>query len=67
MKARFPDHLRLPLDFDPARLAIDMANFSKGQWLDHFVNQNYDGDWSIIPLRGAGGAGPGGVGILAQD
>jgi hypothetical protein len=29
MKARFPDHLRLPLDFEPARLAIDMANFRK--------------------------------------
>lgn len=53
---RFPDRLRLPLDFDPAGLAADMANFSKGEWIEHFVKQNYDGDWSVIPLRGPAGA-----------
>lgn len=56
MPVRFPDRLRLPLDFEPARLAADMANFSKGQWIEHFVKQNYDGDWSVIPLRGPAGA-----------
>jgi len=53
---RFPDRLRLPLDFDPAGLDADMANFSKGEWIEHFVKQNYDGDWSVIPLRGPAGA-----------
>ncbi len=54
--ARFPDRLRLPLEFEPARLAADMANFSSTQWIEHFVRQNYDGDWSVIALRGPAGA-----------
>jgi hypothetical protein len=54
--ARFPDRLRLPLDFDPSLLAADLANFSRAQWIEHFVKQNYDGDWSVIPLRGPAGA-----------
>jgi Aspartyl/Asparaginyl beta-hydroxylase len=33
-----------------------MANFSQRQWIEHFVKQNYDGDWSAIPLRGPAGA-----------
>lgn len=56
MPTRFPDRLRLPLEFDPARLAADMANFSRTEWIEHFVKQNYDGDWSVIPLRGPAGA-----------
>lgn len=52
----FPDRLRLPLDFDPTRLAADMAAISAGSWIAHFVTQNYDGDWSVIPLRGPAGA-----------
>ena len=56
MLARFPDRLRLPLEFEPARLAADMANFSSAQWIEHFVKQNYDGDWSVIALRGPAGA-----------
>jgi hypothetical protein len=53
---RFPDRLRLPFDFEPDRLAADMANFSQGTWIEHFVKQNYDGDWSVIPLRALVGA-----------
>ncbi|MBI3704885.1 MAG: aspartyl/asparaginyl beta-hydroxylase domain-containing protein [Rhizobiales bacterium] len=56
MDARFPDRLRLPLAFEPAGLAADMANFSQGAWIAHFVTQNYDGDWSVIALRGPAGA-----------
>lgn len=52
----FPDRLRLPLEFDPARLAADLAALSAGAWIAHFVPQNYDGDWSVIPLRGPAGA-----------
>jgi hypothetical protein len=55
-ETRFPDRLLLPLDFDPGRLAADMANFAQGSWIEHFVKQNYDGDWSVIPLRGPAGA-----------
>ncbi len=51
-----PDRLRLPLAFDPERLAGDLANFGRTEWIEHFVKQNYDGDWSVIPLRGPAGA-----------
>lgn len=54
--ARFPDRLRLPLDFEPDRLAADMAAIASAGWIAHFVTQNYDGDWSVIPLRGPAGA-----------
>jgi len=52
----FPDRLHLPLSFDPARLAADMAAIAGSGWIAHFVTQNYDGDWSVIPLRGPDGA-----------
>jgi hypothetical protein len=55
-EARFPDRLRLPLAFDPKRLAADMATVAAAGWTAHFVKQNYDGDWSVIPLRGPAGA-----------
>lgn len=54
--APFPDRLRLPLSFDPVRLAADMTAISGSGWIAHFVTQNYDGDWSVIPLRGPAGA-----------
>ena len=56
METPFPDRLRLPLDFVPARLAADMAALSADGWIAHFVKQNYEGDWSVIPLRGPAGA-----------
>jgi hypothetical protein len=52
----FPDRLRLPLSFDPVRLAGDLAALSSVDWIAHFVKQNYEGDWSVIPLRGVAGA-----------
>lgn len=55
---RFPDRLRLPLDFAPERLAADLANLSAVDWTAHFVTQNYNGDWSAIALRGPAEARP---------
>ena len=52
----FPDRLRLPLSFDPDRLAGDLAALPSDDWIAHFVTQNYEGDWSVIPLRGVAGA-----------
>jgi hypothetical protein len=52
---RFPDRLRLPLSFDPALLARDLERHVGGAWTRHFVKQNYDGDWSVIPLRAPAG------------
>ncbi len=47
-----PDRLRLPFIFEPDRLAGDLRGLSSVDWIKHFVRQNYDGDWSVIPLRG---------------
>jgi hypothetical protein len=52
---RFPDRLRLPFTFDPALLAHDLDHLSSVAWTRHYVRQNYDGDWSVIPLRGVAG------------
>lgn len=50
-----PDRLRLPLAFDPAPLAADVAAFGESDWTRHFVRSNYEGEWSAIPLRAAEG------------
>ncbi len=53
---RFPDRLRLPLDFAPGPLAADMAAITLSGWTPHFVRQNYEGDWDVLPLRAPAGA-----------
>lgn len=52
----FPDRLQLPLSFDPILLRRDLDTLSSVAWISHFVIQNYEGDWSVIPLRGVAGA-----------
>lgn len=47
----WPDRVRLPLRFDPAPLAADLAALERGDWTEHFVRQNYEGEWSVLPLR----------------
>jgi hypothetical protein len=56
MNAPFPDRLRLPLTFDRALLARDLQGLASVGWIQHFVKQNFEGDWSVIPLRGKAGA-----------
>jgi len=51
----FPDRLRLPLRFDPARLERDLDRLREVAWTPHFVAQNYSGDWSVIALRAPAG------------
>ncbi len=54
---RLPDRLRLPLTFDPGRLRADLETLAAStDWIAHFVKQNYEGDWSVIPLRSKAGA-----------
>jgi len=53
---QLPDWLRLPFTFDPDLLARDLRGLGAVGWTRHFVQQNYDGDWSVIPLRGPAGA-----------
>jgi hypothetical protein len=52
----FPDRLRLPFALDPALLVRDLEALSSAQWKGHYVRANYDGDWSVIPLRAPVGA-----------
>lgn len=51
-KVPFPDRIKLPLTFSPESLKKDLAVFKPDEWIKHFVQQNYEGDWNVIPLRG---------------
>lgn len=52
----FPDRVRLPLVFDPDRLRADLTAVEAATWTDHFVTQNYEGQWDVLPLRHTAGA-----------
>lgn len=56
----FADRIRLPLAIDAPGLRDDLdrlADAPRGKrWIDHHVKQNYDGDWSVLPLRIPAGA-----------
>lgn len=54
--ATLPDRIRLPKHFDPARLQADLDCLLTDQWIDHLVQQNYDGKWTVLPLRQVIGA-----------
>jgi hypothetical protein len=49
------DRVKLPLQFSPDKLREDLARLEQSAWIDHFVKQNYEGNWSVIPLRGPAG------------
>ncbi|MDG2533204.1 aspartyl/asparaginyl beta-hydroxylase domain-containing protein [Sphingomonas sp. HITSZ_GF] len=51
-----PDRIRLPFAFDPAPLVADVAALERGDFTTHFVQQNFEGDWSALPLRAAASA-----------
>lgn len=53
--AKYPDRLRMPLTFDPVQLAEDMQRLSATTWVRHVARQNYEGDWTVLPLRGPAG------------
>lgn len=50
------DRIRLPLTFDTDRLQADLHALTGTAWIAHHVRQNYDGDWSVLPLRHSAGA-----------
>ena len=50
-----PDCLKLPLSFDPECLKADLDHISPGDWLPHFNDRYYEGDWSGVALRSVGG------------
>jgi hypothetical protein len=48
--------VRLPLRFDAAALAAEVDGLPADAWVPHFNNTIYEGDWSGVALRSAGGA-----------
>jgi len=50
-----PDRARLPFAFDVERLRADLEVVDR-DWIDHAVRQNYEGNWSVLPLRHKAGA-----------
>ncbi len=50
------DRIRLPFHFDGIKLQKDLKKLSNNDWIRHFVTENYEGNWSVIPLRGTAGA-----------
>lgn len=47
--------LKLPFAFDIARLKADLAKIEPSDWVPHFNTQEYEGDWSVVPLRSIDG------------
>ena len=56
LTTQIPDRVKLSLSFDARRLRDDLRRLDTEDWIEHFVTQNYDGDWSVIPLRGPASA-----------
>jgi len=50
------DRIRLVLQFDAAAMRRDLAQLASSDWVDHFVTRNYDGRWTVLPLRAPAGA-----------
>lgn len=49
------DSLKLPLQFDPARLQADLMKIVNEEFIPHFNTAYYQGDWSVVPFRSIGG------------
>ena len=50
-----PDRVRLPISFDADSLRADLGNLPDDAWVPHFNQAIYEGDWSGVALRSAGG------------
>lgn len=48
--------LKLPLTFDPHGLMQDLNRISSDEWVRHFNDQYYQGEWSGVALRAVEGA-----------
>jgi hypothetical protein len=49
------NHVKLPFQFDAARLKQELAQVTEDEWLRHFNQSNYEGNWSVAALRSNGG------------
>ncbi|HVS40434.1 MAG TPA: aspartyl/asparaginyl beta-hydroxylase domain-containing protein [Gemmataceae bacterium] len=51
-----PPFAKLPLAFDPARLAADLGRVAPEEWQPHYNRDDHEGEWAGVALRSAGGA-----------
>jgi hypothetical protein len=49
------NYVKLPFQFDAARLRQDLAQVAEDEWIRHFNQSNYEGNWSVAALRSNGG------------
>ncbi len=52
----YPSIIRLPFQFDAARLQTDLKQVQPSAWKPHFNQRIYEGDWSVVPLRAVPGS-----------
>jgi len=50
------DRLKLSLRFDGDAMRGDLRRLEESTWIDHFVKDNYEGGWSVVPFRAPAGA-----------
>ncbi|HEY0459979.1 MAG TPA: hypothetical protein VGC97_12645, partial [Pyrinomonadaceae bacterium] len=50
-----PDYVKLPFQFDAALLEDDLRQVAPDEWIKHFNQYTYEGDWSVAALRSNGG------------
>lgn len=48
--------LKLPLTFDPRGLEADLNQIESDEWVRHFNDRYYEGEWSGVALRAVEGA-----------
>ncbi len=53
--SQFPSSVRLPLAFDAGRLQADLDGVLSAEFIPHFNQRYYEGDWSAVPLRSVAG------------
>lgn len=46
---------RLPFSFDPQQLQADLQQVAAEEWIGHYRNDEYEGDWALAPLRSVAG------------
>jgi mannose-6-phosphate isomerase-like protein (cupin superfamily) len=44
-------YFKLPVHFDAARLLLEANGLTAGLWKQHYNTKDYEGSWSVIPLR----------------
>jgi hypothetical protein len=49
------NYVKLPFQFDAALLRTDLAKVADDEWIRHFNQQYYEGNWSVASLRSVGG------------